>query len=346
MALLTTRRRLLFQTLAATSPILPIRAEEAAPGPAEGKPQYSAATRPKIGLTEMMTRVTTKIEIYDEHWNGSIGTCFQFTFFESQGTGLHALVTDKHVIMPEPNYVPKSAFITVTLATSDNKPDYGRELRLEIPRLAEKWIPHPNPTIDLAIIPVNEIMASQANIGQPIFQVNLNQVHIPSDDEIKRLSAIEDLIIIGYPIGISDEVNNVPVIRRGTTATPPFLDFNGNRDFLVDAPIFEGSSGSPVFLFRRGAWVDDLTNQPKIGTDMRLLGVIWGNITQNVTAKKRDFTPIPTQLRDDYVTQVPTNLGIAVKSQQILEFEPVLMKLGVKPPKDYVVRASLTGGPP
>jgi hypothetical protein len=36
--------------------------------------------------------------------------------------------------------------------------------------------------------------------------------------------------------------------RRGMTATPPQLDYCGRPTFLIDASVFGGSSGSPVFL--------------------------------------------------------------------------------------------------
>jgi len=39
-------------------------------------------------------------------------------------------------------------------------------------------------------------------------------------------------------------------MRRGTTATPMVLDFEGRPEFLIDAAVYPGSSGSPVFVYQ------------------------------------------------------------------------------------------------
>ena len=41
----------------------------------------------------------------------------------------------------------------------------------------------------------------------------------------------------------------MPILRRGTTATPIALNFEGRPEFLIDAAVYPGSSGSPVFVY-------------------------------------------------------------------------------------------------
>jgi hypothetical protein len=60
--------------------------------------------------------------------------------------------------------------------------------------------------------------------------------------------------MIGYPKGFWDRVNNLPVVRKGITATPIYIDYNGKKEFLLDIPIFSGSSGSPIVLFNEGSY--------------------------------------------------------------------------------------------
>lgn len=55
--------------------------------------------------------------------------------------------------------------------------------------------------------------------------------------------------MIGYPVGLMDEVNLQPIFRRGVYATNPSLDYMGRKEFLLDIPNNGGSSGSPVFRF-------------------------------------------------------------------------------------------------
>ena len=73
--------------------------------------------------------------------------------------------------------------------------------------------------------------------------------NVPSPDAIRDLELVQTVIVVGYPMGIIDQENLTPVVRRGVTATPYHLDFNGRREFLIDAEIVEGSSGSPVYAY-------------------------------------------------------------------------------------------------
>lgn len=58
------------------------------------------------------------------------------------------------------------------------------------------------------------------------------------------------MIFVGYPDGLFDTTNLLPVMRRGITASHPNIDYEGTPAFLIDASVFRGSSGSPVFLHR------------------------------------------------------------------------------------------------
>src|SRR3954471_785314 len=77
---------------------------------------------------------------------------------------------------------------------------------------------------------------------------------IPSDAQLQELSAVEEILMIGYPNGLWDAVNNYPLIRRGVTASHPAVDFdvNGVPTTVIDAACFPGSSGSPVVLHNAG----------------------------------------------------------------------------------------------
>ena len=64
--------------------------------------------------------------------------------------------------------------------------------------------------------------------------------------------------MIGYPRGIYDEANNLPIVRRGITATSMGRDYNSKPEFMIDMACFPGSSGSPVFMDKTG-YVDRKT---------------------------------------------------------------------------------------
>jgi S1-C subfamily serine protease len=69
---------------------------------------------------------------------------------------------------------------------------------------------------------------------------------------IETLGAIEPIVILGHPLGLVDEETGRPIARTGITATDPKLPFRGRPEFLVDAPCYPGSSGSPVLRYAPG----------------------------------------------------------------------------------------------
>ncbi len=69
---------------------------------------------------------------------------------------------------------------------------------------------------------------------------------------VETLGAIEPIVILGHPLGLVDETSGRPIARTGITATDPKLPFRGRPEFLVDAPCYPGSSGSPVLRYAPG----------------------------------------------------------------------------------------------
>jgi hypothetical protein len=138
--------------------------------------------------------------------------------------------------------------------------------------------------------------------------------------------------MIGYPNGIWDDVNNVPIIRRGITATPLKIDHQGRREFMIDAACFPGSSGSPVLLVNVGSyWITQPGgDRAFVGGDrIILLGVLYAGPVQTVTGEIV-VTPVPTDTRPVPVSKIPINLGLCIKASRIMEFEAALRALNVR----------------
>ena len=93
-----------------------------------------------------------------------------------------------------------------------------------------------------------------------------------TEEQLKDLSAIEEIIFVGYPDSLRDEVNMTPITRRGITSTPLDQDFNGEPVFLIDASVFGGSSGSPVFILNQGSYTTP--KALKVGTRIIFLGIV------------------------------------------------------------------------
>jgi hypothetical protein len=68
------------------------------------------------------------------------------------------------------------------------------------------------------------------------------------DWDKSTLHPAQQVLFVGYPNGIRDRMHNLPVARGGLLASLPTVDFDGEPDFLIDAKVWPGSSGSPVFV--------------------------------------------------------------------------------------------------
>ena len=155
--------------------------------------------------------------------------------------------------------------------------------------------------------------------------VALDESIIPSQAQLDKLSPFENVIMIGYPIGLIDEVHNAPLMRKGMTATHPRYDYNGQSIFLIDCACFPGSSGSPVFLLDNGPYVEDgvLT----FGMQrFKFLGVMFSGPVQRATGEV-DVIDIPTTQRLIATTGIPTNLGNVIKARKLTELSDVFWKM-------------------
>lgn len=161
--------------------------------------------------------------------------------------------------------------------------------------------------------------------GSELFLKTLGKELLPSQAEWADFMAIEEVVMIGYPDGIWDGVNNMPIFRRGITATHPNLDYDGKRQFLIDAACFPGSSGSPVMLYNFGTYTDRKGNTV-IGTRVKLLGVLFAG-PQHTATGEIVMMSVPTTPRPIAVSQIPNNLGLVIKADRLPEFDSVIGSL-------------------
>jgi hypothetical protein len=81
------------------------------------------------------------------------------------------------------------------------------------------------------------------------------------------------VFVMGYPLGIYDEVYNLPIVRGGNIASPYPIPWNGRPYFLVDSNLEKGTSGSPVMTTFKETWRLRNGGQFNTGLAMFLLGV-------------------------------------------------------------------------
>lgn len=274
-----------------------------------------------LKISEQLMHSTVRIEILN--LNGlvqSTGTGFFFLFSIKGENNVPVLVTNKHVIKDS-----KIGRLVFTISDDLNNPQYGEKYSYTITDFEKLFFLHPDSEVDLCILPMNPILEdAKKNRNKNLFTISLDESVIPTQEKLESLSALEDVIMIGYPNGLWDEANNLPIIRRGVTAIHPKFNYNNKTDIVVDIACFSGSSGSPVCIFNQGSYSND--NGIFVGNRFMLLGILYAGPQQTAIGEIQTVT-IPTIAIPITRTNIMINLGYAVKSSRLLDFKSILETL-------------------
>lgn len=270
----------------------------------------------QLTLSEELLYSTTRITSLYNIGGSSTGTGF-FYDIEVKDKFMPVIVTNKHVI--EGADLIKVKF---TEADTNGDPNNTRHFDWEINNISSLVILHP--TVDLCIIPILPAIKSAEAAGKTLFFRTIDNSLIPSQEVLERqLTAIEEITMIGYPNGLWDSVNNLPIVRRGITATHPNLNYNGKAEIVIDAACFPGSSGSPVFIFNENGFSDRNGNTYVGGNRILLLGILYAG-PQITTTGEIVVRDIPTDARPMAVTNLMMNLGYVIKSKKLNDFVSIL----------------------
>lgn len=92
--------------------------------------------------------------------------------------------------------------------------------------------------------------------------------------------------------------------------------YQGKKEFLVDMACFPGSSGSPIFILNEGSY--HIGSNLYAGSRVKFIGILYGGPQYAATGDLilMDLPNVPFP-----ITRIPTNLGIAIKAERILDFE-------------------------
>lgn len=171
-------------------------------------------------------------------------------------------------------------------------------------------------------MPIAPIPSQAQEKDQSFFYISLDKSLLLTIEELNELVAVEDVVMVGYPNGVWDQKNNMPIFRKGITATHPNLDWNGKPEFLIDAACFPGSSDSPVFLFDQGGYSTKSGGMVIGSSRVKLLGVLYAGRQHTVSGEIR-VAQVPTQNVSVPVSTIPNNIGMVIKVSQLEAFEKI-----------------------
>jgi hypothetical protein len=261
------------------------------------------------------------------------GTGFFVSVPVDDGSTRMIFVTNKHVLDGA------QAVQIITPAASNElpiRPLFGQSTVVYVQ--SPSFATHSDLGIDVAAM----VLDGQPILGphQPYIK-NLPVQMLTNEPEIAKLDAIEPITFIGYPNALYDQFNMTPIARRGWTATPISLDHNDKPCFLIDASVFKGSSGSPVFVLDTGSYAAR-GGGLVIGGRMVLLGIVAAVHLQATTGEL-----VPTAALPGVSVNQPINLGIVYKACTILEtIDGLLSSIGLKRAEAQTESTSIPVDPP
>jgi len=226
----------------------------------------------------------------------SIGTGFLCKVAVSAEKACLLLVSNRHVYGDPANPIQ----LAFHHRNPNGSPELGHVVLLNQNDFTVGFTGHPDSEVDLACVNVSQIAESEP----PVYLKSVDETLATGFEESDLLPG-SDVWFVGYPEGRFDTRHNLPLLRRGYIASIPSVDFEGRKQFVIDAQVFPGSSGSPVFA--------------ALGNSYRLIGVV----TQ-------------TMIRNEKLQAVPTIVSVGV--QQTIGLGIVLKSSLLKPLFDAATR--------
>ena len=271
-------------------------------------------------IADQLVYSTVKLTCYNSK-EKSDATAF-FMIHEYDDKNIVALVTNKHAVTSDEEYKCffDKAEIVLTKSDKNGTPLDKEHITIHIDKLEKRCIFHPDASVDLCFVFINDLISDVGRSGNIPYYRCIGTDFSITEEVIQTLTPIEDIVMVGYPIGLIDEKNNKPVIRKGITATDIRLDYNGEREFVIDAACFHGSSGSPIFLRKMRLEKEKTENGVSIGMQpaYAFLGILYAGPVETVEGEIK-IEVIPTSKNIYSESQHTINLGYVIKANVITE---------------------------
>ena len=242
----------------------------------------------------------------------SRGTGFLVSYSFGKSVAI-VLVTNKHVLDAATQIVFRMP------AMVDNAPANEATDWTIVNFGPEQWVPHPDPKVDVAVLPFTGVLEAWQKTGRPAFFRTFGPDQLLTKEQAGELDSIEGVTFVGYPNGIFDTHSMTPVARRGQTATPIFNDYNSGPSFLIDASVFPGSSGSPVVIYDSGSYVNR-SGTTVLGHRLLLAGVV-ASVYARQNRGEIVLTATPYVEMKEFI-----DLGIVYKTSAIQECVDILFE--------------------
>lgn len=255
-------------------------------------------------VSEQMMYNTVRISTESGCGTGS------FFNFKVDGYVVPVIITNQHVI----NY-NENELTTFEVHIKDSEEESTTNLKVAY---STKWIFHNDK--DICFCYANPLFEEIRRIHhKEVFYIANDESLIYSKDKLEELSVLEELVMVGYPIGLWDSRNNFPIFRKGYTSSHPAIDFNEDGIGLIDMACLPGSSGSPIYILNEGGYTDKNGNTYSGQSRLILIGFLVSG-PQYTADGELIVKNIPTKQTVGTSTKIMANLGYYIKANEILKF--------------------------
>ena len=258
-------------------------------------------------ITKKLLFNTIRVDTVLEDGSEGSGTAFVVSHADARGSHTF-IVTNRHLV----DGVRRGGLVFTQ--KRNGQPVFGQRFQLNIEDFPHAWFMHPDPEVDLAIIPMRPLEQAARDQGVELYYHAIDSRLAPDAATLRALDALEEVLFVGYPSGVWDQVNLMPILRRGTTATPMALDFEGRQEFLIDAAVYPGSSGSPVFVYQP----DTLRPTQGVGKKFLFAGVV-AAVFFREEANHLVPVPVPANNHGMVMGSEMIDLGLVIKAQAVVE---------------------------
>jgi hypothetical protein len=198
-----------------------------------------------------------------KHW---VASAFFYGFPRGEGLYTPMLVTNRHVFEDL-----QTAWVRINAEATEP----AKEFRIPLSDKdgARTWFTHPDPNVDVAVIPV-DVENLHVRGARPRFFPGDKQAIRTAEMSAIGTSEGDFVYILGFPLGLAGAERNFVIARGGIIArVRDLLDGKANT-FLLDASVFPGNSGGPVVLKPEGMTImgTKVSNMPYV------IGIVHGYV--------------------------------------------------------------------
>lgn len=224
-------------------------------------------------------------------------------YCEEEDSSRLFIITNRHVLLGKDKKNPlKTPFLKFTLNFLNYTDNSLLQKSFDFPCI-EGENTYYHPTLDIVAVDISDFIKNEEKQANIYLHYRAFRAHNIG----RNIYTTQPLVMAGYPKGLYDKINNLPIIRAGIASTSNEYDWNGNPEFLADIPSFGGSSGSPVFIISKEECSPMDNLMPISYSSINLLGLLKGGPLYPVKNKQGTF-------------HIPMGLGRVIKAEKVKEF--------------------------